>query len=253
MLAHTGPMARTVRDVALLLDVLAERDRRDPTALEPPSVPFRDPATGVEGLRLAFSPDLGYATVDPEVAAIVGRAADRLAALGAHVERVDPGIADPRGAFETLWFAGAARIVADLGEIGDVLDPGLARTARMGAGISALDYVAALQARHALAVRMSELHADWDVLLTPALPIPAFELGADVPPGSGDPDWPSWTPFTFPFNLTQQPAGSVPCGFTAAGLPVGLQVVGPRYADALVLRVMAAYEAAHPEPTIAPA
>ena len=107
-----------------------------------------------------------------------------------------------------------------------------------------------MQARDALGLRMSEFHASWDLLVTPTLPLPAFEAGADVPAGSSDPDWTSWTPFTFPFNLTQQPAGTVPCGFTSAGLPVGLQVVGPRYRDALVLRAMAAYEAAHPEPTV---
>ena len=188
------------------------------------------------------------------MAAIVARAAARLADMGAHVEEVDPGFPDPRGTFETLWFAGAARVVADLGEPPptDVLDPGFVRTAAMGSGITALEYLRAMQARDALGLRMSEFHASWDLLVTPTLPIAAFEAGVDVPAGSPDPDWPSWTPFTFPFNLTQQPAGTVPCGFTPAGLPVGLQVVGARYRDALVLRAMAAYEAAHPEPTVAP-
>ena len=250
MLAHTGPMTRTVRDLVALLEVLAEPDRRDPHALE---TPFRaDPANGVEGLRIAFSPDLGYATVDPEVAAAVARAAERLAALGAHVEQVDPGFPDPTETFRTLWFTGAARIVADLGDPPpeDLLDPGLARTARLGAEMTGLRYVQALQERNAISVRMSELHGEWDLLVTPTLPIPAFEAGADVPAGWPQPDWPSWTPFTYPFNLTQQPAGTVPCGFTSGGLPVGLQIVGPRYADALVLRAMRAYEAAHPERTV---
>jgi aspartyl-tRNA(Asn)/glutamyl-tRNA(Gln) amidotransferase subunit A len=245
-------MARSVRDVALLLDVLSEPDRRDWTALEPPAVPFRDPAVEVTGLRIAFSPALGYASVDPEVAALVARAAQRLESLGAHVEEVDPGFPDPRATFETLWFAGAAKVVADLGDPPPAgLDPGLVRVAVRGSAITALDYLRALQARDALGLRMSEFHASWDLLVTPTLPIPAFEAGADVPAGAEDPDWTGWTPFTFPFNLTQQPAGTVPCGFTSAGLPVGLQVVGPRYGDALVLRAMAAYEAAHPERVVA--
>ncbi|MEA2178741.1 MAG: aspartyl-tRNA(Asn)/glutamyl-tRNA(Gln) amidotransferase subunit [Solirubrobacteraceae bacterium] len=247
-LAHVGPMARTVRDVALMLDVMAEPDLRDWTAL-PPVGPLRGGEASVAGLRIAFSADLGYARVDPEVAALVARAAQRLEELGAHVERVDPGFADPRATFETLWFAGAARVVADIDA--DAVDPGLARTARKGAAIGGLDYIRALQARDALGLRMSEFHATWDLLVTPTLPIPAFEAGTDVPAGSDEEDWTSWTPFTFPFNVTQQPAGTVPCGFTADGLPVGLQVVGPRYGDALVLRAMAAYEAAHPEPTLA--
>jgi aspartyl-tRNA(Asn)/glutamyl-tRNA(Gln) amidotransferase subunit A len=252
VLAHVGPMARSVRDVALLLDVLSEPDRRDWTALEPPTVPFRDPAGEVTGLRIAFSPALGYASVDPEVAALVARAAERLESLGAHVEEVDPGFPDPRATFETLWFAGAAKVVADLGDPPPAdLDPGLVRVAARGSAITALDYLRALQARDALGLRMSEFHASWDLLVTPTLPIPAFEAGADVPAGAEDPDWTGWTPFTFPFNLTQQPAGTVPCGFTSAGLPVGLQVVGPRYGDALVLRAMAAYEAAHPARVVA--
>ena len=253
ILAHVGPMARTVRDVALLLDVLTEPDVRDWTALEPEATPYREAlGGGVEGLRVAFSPTLGYAAVEPEVAAIVARAAGRLEDLGAYVEEVDPGFPDPRGTFETLWFAGAGRVVADLGDPPptDVLDPGLVRTAAMGSRITAMEYLGAMQARDALGLRMSEFHASWDLLVTPTLPLPAFEAGADVPAGSSDPDWTSWTPFTFPFNLTQQPAGTVPCGFTSAGLPVGLQIVGPRYRDALVLRAMAAYEAAHPEPTV---
>jgi aspartyl-tRNA(Asn)/glutamyl-tRNA(Gln) amidotransferase subunit A len=118
-----------------------------------------------------------------------------------------------------------------------------------GRALSALDHLEAFKRRDVLGRRMAELHASWDLLITPTLPIPAFEAGADAPGGDGE--WPSWTPFTYPFNLTQQPAGTVPCGFTAAGLPAGLQIVGPRYGDALVLRAMHAYAGAHPEPTVA--
>jgi aspartyl-tRNA(Asn)/glutamyl-tRNA(Gln) amidotransferase subunit A len=96
---------------------------------------------------------------------------------------------------------------------------------------------------------MSRFHGEWDLLITPTLPIPAFTAGQNVPDGWPDEHWHSWTPFTYPFNLTQQPAATVPCGFTAAGLPIGLQIVGPRHADAQVLRAARAYEAAHPQPT----
>ena len=106
--------------------------------------------------------------------------------------------------------------------------------------------------RDELGRRMSCFLDEWDLLVTPTMPIPAFEAGRDVPEGWPERGWPSWTPFTFPFNLTQQPAASVPCGFTADGLPIGLQIVGPRHGDALVLRAARAYEAAHPQPTLAP-
>jgi aspartyl-tRNA(Asn)/glutamyl-tRNA(Gln) amidotransferase subunit A len=252
--AHAGPMARTVSDLALLLDVLSEPDPRDWTALPPPDHSFLDGLEdGVRGLRVAFSPDLGYVTVDPEVAAAVARGAEALTALGAHVDRADPGFSDPRAIFDTLWSAGAARLVTDLGDPpSEVFDPGFAELTALGRSHSLYDYLAAVGRRDELGIRMSRFHGEWDLLVTPTLPIPAFAAGCDVPEGWPLRGWPSWTPFTYPFNLTQQPAASVPCGFTAAGLPVGLQIVGPRYGDALVLRAARAYEAAHPQPTLAP-
>jgi aspartyl-tRNA(Asn)/glutamyl-tRNA(Gln) amidotransferase subunit A len=252
--AHSGPMARTVTDVALLLDVIAEPDARDWAALPPAGESFLERLEdGVDGLRVAFNPDLGHARVDPEVAGLVADAARALADLGAHVEQVDLGLDDPREAFEVLWSAGAARGVADLGDPpAERLDPGLAELVAAGRSHTALDYLAAVQRRDAVAIHMSEFHQRWDVLVTPTLPLPAFAAGREVPEGWPERRWTSWTPFTYPFNLTQQPAASVPCGFTSESLPVGLQIVGPRYADALVLRVARAYEAAHPQPTLAP-
>jgi len=233
---------------------MCEPDPRDWTALPPPEGSFREGLeAGVRGLRVAFSPDLGYVAVDPEIAVAVGRAAAALAELGAHVERADPGFADPREAFETLWSAGAGKLVADLGDPPpETFDPGFAALAARGRAHSLAEYLAAVHARDALGLRMSRFHEEWDLLVTPALPIAAFAAGRDVPEGRPQAGWPSWTPFTYPFNLTQQPAASVPCGFTAAGLPIGLQIVGPRHGDALVLRAARAYEAAHPQPTRPP-
>ena len=111
-------------------------------------------------------------------------------------------------------------------------------------GYSAQDYLDAVDVRMALGRRMAEFHADYDVLVTPTIPIPAFEAGSDVPPGWHSPDWTSWTPYTYPFNMTQQPALSLPGGVTSAGLPVGVQLVGPRFGDATVVRAGAALEAA---------
>lgn len=255
ILSHAGPMSRTVADLATLLDVLAEPDPRDWTALEPPTESFTAAASrGVSGLRIAFSLDLGYAAVDREVAALVTAAAETLETLGGYVEQADPGFEDPRWAFDVLWSTGAAALVATLGDPppDDLIDPGLLEIVRPARGRSALEYAEALRRRDQLGLAMSRFHQDWDLLLTPAVSIAAFEAGRDVPSGSDDPGWPSWTPFTYPFNLTQQPAGTVPCGFTESGLPVGLQIVGGRYRDEVVLAAMAAYEAAAPQPTIAP-
>lgn len=247
--AHLGPMARTVTDTALLLDVLCERDARDWVQLPPPRRGFLDGLEdGVAGLRIAFSPELGHASVDPEVAAVVMRAVVAFAALGAQVEHAEPGFEDPYGTFEVLWTSGAARAVAD---IGGADDPGLLESVAAGSEYAATDYLAALQQRDRLAVKMSRFHEQWDLLLTPTLPLPAFTTGREAPEDWDEQRWPSWTPFSYPFNLTQQPAATVPCGFTSAGLPIGLQIVGPRYGDALVLRAARAYEAANPQPTLA--
>jgi aspartyl-tRNA(Asn)/glutamyl-tRNA(Gln) amidotransferase subunit A len=245
-LAHHGPMARTVGDVALMMDVLTGPDVRDWSAAEPRPGSYRDGLDGgVAGLRVAFSPRLGYVDVDPEVEALVVKAVGVLAELGAVVEEVDPGFDDPVAAYHTLWFSGAAKVVLALGEqVLDRIDPGLAEAVEEGRRYGALDYLDAMAVRMDLGRRMGEFHATYDLLVTPTLPVPAFEAGVEVPEGSGMRRWTEWTPFSYPFNLTQQPAASVPCGRTEAGLPVGLHVVGPRWADALVLRACRAYEAA---------
>ena len=249
--SHVGPMARTVADLALLLDVIAQPDARDWQQLPPATASFAAGLEdGVAGLRIAFSPELGFATVDAEIATLVAQAAEDLQALGAHVEHVDPGFPDPRETFDVLWSTGAARAVETLPRT-DGIDPGLAAIAEQGRAHSGLDYLRACGERDQLAIALGRFHESWDLLLTPAMPIAAFDAGREVPVGSDDPRWPGWTPFTYPFNLTQQPAATVPCGFTSDRLPAGLQIVGPRHADALVLRAARAYEQAHPQTTVA--
>jgi aspartyl-tRNA(Asn)/glutamyl-tRNA(Gln) amidotransferase subunit A len=244
LLSHVGPMVRTVVDTALLLDVLAEPDPRDWCSLPPPRERYAASlADGVSGLRLAFCPTLEGVAVDPDVAGAVSRAVAAFEELGAHVEPSDPPLHASRETFDVLWSAGAAAgVAARPRERTSQLDPGLAALAERGALQSALDWLAADVRRAEIGTAMGRFHQEHDLLLTPTLPIAAFEAGRDVPPGWPNRDWPSWTPFTYPFNLTQQPAISVPCGTTASGLPVGLQIVGPRHAEALVLRAARAFE-----------
>ena len=254
-LSHAGPMTRTVRDAALLLDIISGFDSRDWSALPTPSISFLDGIeTGVKGLRIAFSADLGHVTNDPEVEQVVRRAVDALAGAGAQVDEVDPGFADPVEAFHVLWFAGAAKAVEDYGpDALDRVDRGLRRGIETRGRASAGEFLDATATRMALGARMGRFHETYDLLVTPTLPITAFPTGRDVPEGWRSGDWTSWTPYTYPFNLTQQPAASVPCGFTGEGLPVGLQVVGPRHADRLVLRAARAFEREAGLPTDRPA
>ncbi|MHC3475316.1 amidase [Streptomyces sp. 7R007] len=238
-LAHVGPMTRDAADAALMLDVIGVPDARDWSALGPAGGAYREAlAGGVRGLRVAYSPSFGgQVAVRPAVAAGVRRGVERLAELGAYVTEADPDFTDPVDAFHVLWFSGAARVTQHLrpGQR-ESLDPGLREIRAAGARLSALDYLAAVDVRMDLGRRMGRFHESYDLLVTPTLPITAFEAGAEVPKDSGHRRWTGWTPFTYPFNLTQQPAATVPVGTDEDGLPVGLHLVAARHRDDLVLR-----------------
>jgi aspartyl-tRNA(Asn)/glutamyl-tRNA(Gln) amidotransferase subunit A len=248
--SHVGPMTRTVTDGALMLTVLAGADWRDSQALPPDGRDYRDGIeAGVKGLKIGFSPDLGYATVDPEIARAVADAVKLLAELGAEVETVAPPFPDPRAAELVIWCAPAAKVVGELSEAQRaLLDPGLVRMAALGHRYSALDFVAADQARTALGVSMARFHQRYDLLATPTVSVPALPVGQDTLDPSPDALWIDWAPFTYPFNLTRQPAASVPCGLTKSGLPIGLQLVGALYDEPTVLRAARAFERARPFP-----
>jgi aspartyl-tRNA(Asn)/glutamyl-tRNA(Gln) amidotransferase subunit A len=247
-LANVGPMTSTVEDAALMLDVISAPDHRDPLTLPQTGYDFADNidggVEGLRGLRIAFSPDLGYAKLHPEVREAIEHAARGFEELGASVEREDPGFDDPLDYFNVHWYAGAAKALGGVGgEQRALMDPGLVEIVEEGERYSLMQYLDAVQSRGELGILMGDFHRRYDLLLTPTMPIPAFEAGVESP-GVKE-RWTNWTPFSYPFNLTQQPAATVPCGF-AEGMPVGLQLVGARHADALVLRAARAYEAAYP-------
>jgi len=246
--AHVGPMTRTVTDSALMMNVLTQPDARDWHQLPPDGRDYRIGLDdGVRRLRIAYSATLGYASVDPEIAEIVKQAAMRFAELGAVVEEKDPGFANAGEIFAKHWFPGAALLLSTIAkEKHALIDPGLVDTARQGAAFSAMDILSAAQQRGQLGVHMQLFHQQYDLLLTPTLPLAAFEAGREVADVMKEKRWTDWSPFSYPFNLTQQPAASIPCGFTKDGLPVGLHIVGARYADALVLRAARAFETLMP-------
>ena len=246
--AHVGPMTRTVADAALMLNVISLPDARDWLQLPHDPRDYRiGLEDGVRGLRIAYSANLGYAQVDDEVGAIVKAAALRFSELGARIEERDPGFADAGPVFAAHWFTGAAYLLRNFTpEQKAMMDPGLVEVAAQGARITMIETIDAAQKRGALGVLMNLFHQNYDLLVTPTLPIPAFEAGREVSDVMRERRWTEWSPFSHPFNLTQQPAASIPCGFTKTGLPVGLHIVGPRYADALVLRAARAFETLMP-------
>jgi len=249
LLSHVGPIARTVADAALMLTVLSGPDDRDPYALPPVDSEYLDGLErGVRGWRIAYSPTLGYAKVGPEIAASTLDAAGRFEALGAIVEEVDAIFASPRDALLTLWAAGAAKLLAAFpSERKALIDPGLVATAAEGERISAVDYLGADLVRTSLGQQMAAFHRKYDLLLTPMMPIPALPVGQDLNEPATERHWIDWSPFSYPFNMTRQPAASIPCGLTRTGLPIGLQIVGPLYADDRVLRAAHVFETTQPE------
>jgi aspartyl-tRNA(Asn)/glutamyl-tRNA(Gln) amidotransferase subunit A len=249
-LSHVGPMARCVEDLALMLNVMSLPDSRDWLSL-----PWLDQDwsqginDGVEGLRIAFSPDLGYASVDPEVARVVAAAVPAFTELGATVELCDPGFDDPTPVFNVLWWSGTVSAVSSMStEMRAKLEPALLGVVEEGEKIGLKEYLSATMARAALGQLMNQFHEQFDLLVTPTLAVPAFDVGLLDPDGDDEAlRWLRWTPFSYPFNMTGQPAATVPCGFTEDGLPVGLQIVGPMHRDDLVLKAARAFEAARPQ------
>ena len=244
--AHIGPMTRSVKDSALMMNELAKPDARDWTSLPYDRVDYlKKLGKGVKGMRIAFSPALGYVDVDPEIAALVADAVKVLRDLGAKVEQVDPGFADPAKCFRVLWWSGARVVVGKMTEAQRaLLDPGLADVYAQSLEITPEDYFEAVRERGVLGTQMRVFMERYDALITPTLPIAAFEAGKLSPIDDGTGKWVNWTPFSYPFNLTQQPAASVPCGFTTAGLPVGLHIIGKMFDDSTVLRASRAYQTA---------
>ncbi|MBP1885145.1 Asp-tRNA(Asn)/Glu-tRNA(Gln) amidotransferase A subunit family amidase [Ensifer mexicanus] len=219
-----------------MMNVISGNDPRDGHA-GPRHQYRRDVSHTIKGMRIAFSPTLGYASVADDIATVVANAVEYLAEMGADVTEVDPGFSDPIDVMETLVFAGFARILRTLnGSQIALLDPGFLKAAERGLSLSLPNYQDAQEARANLKARMNEFHEKFELLITPTVPIAPFEAGKDVPDPRYE-KWTDWSPFTYPFNLTQQPAASLPAGLDTSGLPVGLQIVGAQFADSTVLAV----------------
>ena len=248
--SHPGPMSRTVRDSAIFLQAVSGYDPRDPNSLheEPPDF-TSGLDSGVRGLRVAWSTDLGYAAVDPEVADVTSRSARLFEELGCSVD--EPGIVleDPIPSFLDIFcttgYVGNGHLLEE--HEGDltsyVLD-----SMRHAQQVSGADFARALRAVEVLRSRFDELFRQYDLLMTPTMAVPAFRIGDAPRTIAGRQVRPAWdyTPFTSPFNMTGLPAASIPCGFSAEGMPIGLHIIGAKGQENAVLRASAAFEQAHP-------
>lgn len=244
---HQGPITRTVDDAALLQSVIARPDARDWYQLPENSIDYVSQLNqGVKGWRIAYSPDLGYADVDPTIATAIEKQLQVFRDLGAQVEIIDLKLDDPISIMRPLWAVALALAIEPMSaEKRALVEPAMLELAQPGFELSALDYRKLEKEREALGRRLNNLTETYDLLITPQMPITAFEVGYEVPPGGLRKRWWEWSPFTYPFNLSQQPTATVPCGFIN-GLPIAMQLVGAKFSDAKVLQAARAYEAVHP-------
>ena len=251
--SHNGPITRTVADAALFTHATAGPDPRDPTTIDNPPENYpaavADPLPALRGLRVAWCADFGYAAVEPEVRRLTERAARRFAEFGCHVEAVDPGWDDPRRGAEISWHVSmAARVGRSYDKHPHAYEPSLVAMIEQGRRISGEEHGLSALARTEFYHQARGFSQKYDLLLTPQMPLTAWPVDSwpDRIDGAPAPSIFDRLPFTFPFNLTGQPAASVPCGFASDGLPVALQIVGRWRADTLTLQAAAALEQAAP-------
>ena len=247
---HNGPMTRTAADAALMMSIMAGADDRDRTSLDGAPADYVAKLTrGVKGLRVAWSPNLDTLRVDPDVAEVAKRAVGAFKELGAKVEEVKTRFADTHDMIRLMWSTHQAGTWSSyLPKWRDRMDPDLVACIEDGLRASLVDYIDMRGRKLAHWDSMRPLFEKYDLLLTPSVSVAAFPLGRLNPEHWPQHpwDWIGWASFSYPFNFTGQPACSLPAGFTRAGLPVGLQVVGRRFADLTVLQAAAAFEKARP-------
>ncbi len=250
MFSQSGPMTRTVADSAVLLQVMAGRDPRYPQSLrDEPEDYLAATERGVDGLRLAWSPDYGYGAVDPEVVEITSRAASVFEGLGCELGDADLALDEP---FEPFWmlFSGVVhgRYAAVLEQYRDKLTDYALECIERGAALRGSEYVSALGYVDVMKARFADVFERYDLLLSPVMAVPAFPVGSppDEIDGRGVDPFAGAFPFTYPINMIGYTAASVPCGFSADGLPIGLHIVGRPGDEATVLAASAAFERAHP-------
>ena len=248
-LSHVGPMTRTVRDAALLLSAIAGFDRRDPFSVAAPVPDFLAACDRpVEGMRIAWSPTLGYADPAREVVDLCERAVGTFEDLGCEVDLVDEVMErDPVDMWMSEFYASiGTRLNPVLSAQPQLLDPAVAEVLGGALDQTIEEYWAQVFNRYRFREQMRGFMERYDLLVSPVLPVPAFDVGLNVPPRIPDANVVSWVRYTYPFNLTGQPGATLPVGFTDDGLPVGLQLVAKSHGEADIFRLSAAFEAARP-------
>lgn len=253
-LSHNGPLTRTVADAALAMDVMCGYDPRDMTSVPAPPQKFlKNLKREMKGVRIALSVDMGFCEVDPQVREAFMNAIPAFEEMGCVLKNDFPDVRDSRELFKTIMFCES--VGAELKFIepdgSSKMNPDLAKFVWKRRDMLVRDYLAATDKRHAMYARVESFMRDVDLLVTPTIAIPPFRHPRDMSEyphmvNGKEVTSTGWQPFTFPFNLTHQPAATLPCGFSQEGLPIGIQIIGRRHEDLLVLQASAAFEQARP-------
>lgn len=250
-LGHIGPLCRSVRDTALMLAIMARPDARDWNAA-PPDETLADWTShdvSLRGMRVAYSPTFGYGKVQPDVKAAVEKAVRLFGELGAEVELVAAPFPDPTPQFRVLFAAGIAHSLRTLTpQQRRMLDPGLQQMVAVGDSVDRRSFMEAIESAMTLGRQMRLFHQNYSLLLSPTVAVAPFSAGVLSPEGYDPNDWFDWSPFTYPFNMTGQPALTLPCGLTQDGLPIALQLVSAPYAEKLLLSAGQLFEQSLPDP-----
>ena len=249
-LGHVGPLARSIKDAALVFTAIAGYDPRDPFSVASPVPDVLGACdASIKGMRIAWSPTLGYARPDPEVVEIVETAVRKLEDLGAHIELVDTVFEeDPVDMWTAEFYAGVGiKLRTFLQERRDELDPAVADILEPALIQDMQDYYTKVFERYELRDKMREFFDAYDALISPVLPVTSLEVGKDIPDHLTDHNLVSWVYYTYPFNLTGQPAAVVCAGIAEDGMPVGMQIAGPYLAETSIVSIAAAIERTQPK------
>ena len=246
-LAHVGPLARNIRDATLLLSAIAGYDERDPASVAGETPNFLAALKAdISGLRIAVSQTLGYARPDPDVVAVLNDATSVFERLGCTVERVDTVFdTDPADLWTAEFYAGVGtRLRPIIEKNRAILDPAVAEILETALAQEMRDYYEKVFARYALRDRVRTFFQSYDILLSPVAPVSSIDVGKNIPDHLVDRNLVTWVFYTYPFNLTGQPALTIPAGLNAEGLPIGIQLVARSMREVDIIAAASAFEKA---------
>ena len=243
-LAHVCPLTRNVLDACKVLQIISGKDFRDPFTVTENAPIFENFIKEKKSYKIAWSPTLGYGKNDGSIMEILDNAIKNISSLGYKIDTVDKVLdEDPVNLWNAEFYAGVGtRLKSVIENSPALIDPAVLEVLKVAINQKMNDYYSLVFQRYAFREKMRIFFEKYDLLITPTLPCVAFEIGLNVPKNMPDKNIVSWVTYTYPFNLTGQPAASINAGFTKENLPVGMQVIGKNNCEIDVLNFCKQFE-----------